>query len=204
MWSFDPASPEYRQAIDYLKSYGAPEPKLIQHIKPPVDILSTQTSATDALLLNELYYFQEKLTEDAVVQYDGAVHNWMLNLPSDPTLPAPAIPELPGLIPPLNEVLFGRCGIDAPLVVSYPGLALRILRLSRVVPGNWNDYVPFPRAKTQPADDRVIGDESAGTPGYFRPGPADNFPNHYVYTLNGKSYLKLVSPFGAVWMLMNS
>src|SRR5260221_9179368 len=142
MWTFDPVTPEYMHAIYYLKSYVAPEPKLIQHIKPPVNLLSTQTSATDALLMNELYYFQEKLTEDAVVRYDGAVHNWMLNLPSDPTLPAPAIPELPGLIPPLNEVIFGKCGIDAPLMVSYPGLALRILRLSRVVPGNWNDYVP--------------------------------------------------------------
>jgi len=47
----------------------------------------------------------------------------------------------------------------------------------------------------------VIADEIS-TAGYFRAGPADHFPNQYIYPLNGKSYLKLDSPFGAVWMLL--
>ncbi|HXI44587.1 MAG TPA: hypothetical protein VNH83_31675 [Bryobacteraceae bacterium] len=53
-----------------------------------------------------------------------------------------------------------------------------------------------------PTDNRVIGDEISIAPGYFLDGPADHFPNHYGYALDGKSYLKLDSPFGAVWMLL--
>src|SRR5438132_14211531 len=50
MCRFDPASLEARGAIDFLKTYGAPEPKLIQHPKPVVNVFSTAPSAADSLL----------------------------------------------------------------------------------------------------------------------------------------------------------
>ena len=93
MWSFDPASPEARAAIDFLKSYGAPEPKLIQHPKPVVDVFSTAPSAVDALMLNELYVFQEHYTENTVSTYIGAVDGWKITLTQLPYLPLPPIPE---------------------------------------------------------------------------------------------------------------
>lgn len=202
MWSFDPASPEANAAIDFLKSYGAPHPKLIQHPKPVVDVFSTAPAAVDALLLNELYVLQEKYTEDTVSIYIGAVDGWKITLTQLPFLPLPAIPELPSLITPLVQLLFGTCGINAPLAVACPPLALRLLRQARAAPGDPNEYTPYPRVQAPPPDDRVIAGEIATAPGYFRAGPADHFPNHYIYALDGKSYLKLDSPFGAVWMLL--
>jgi hypothetical protein len=202
MWSFDPASAEAKAAIDFLRSYGAPEPVLIQHPKPVVDVFSTAPSAVDALLLNELYVLQEKYTEDTVSTYIGAVDGWKITRTQLPYLPLPAIPELPSLITPLVQLLFGACGVNAPLVVACPPLALRLLRQANAAPGDPNEYTPFPRVQPQPPDHRVIGDEITTAPGYFRDGPADHFPNHYVYAMDGKSYLKLDSPFGAVWMLL--
>ncbi len=204
MWSFDPASPEAQAAINFLKSYGAPDPKLIQHPKPVVDVFSTATSAVDALLLNELYVLQEQYTEATVSTYIGAVDGWKITLTQLPQLPLPPVPQLPSLITPMVQLLFGTCGMDAPLVVACPPLALRLLRQANAAPGDPNEYTPYPRVQPPPPDYRVIADEIATAPGYFRAGPADHFPNHYVYTLNGNSYLKLGSPFGAVWMLLSN
>jgi hypothetical protein len=204
MWSFDPASPEAKAAIDFLKSYGAPNPKLIQHPKPVINVLSTLPSDVDALLLNELYVLQEQYTETTVSTYIGSVDGWKIGLTQQPQLPLPPVPQLPSLIPPLVELLFGTYGIDAPLVVACPPLALRLLRKMHVVPGVPDQYTPYPRLVAQPVDNRVIGDESLTSPAYFPPGPADHFPNHYIYAENGKSYLKLCSPFGAVWMLLSN
>jgi hypothetical protein len=202
MWSFEPASPETRAAIDFLKSYGAPDPILIQHPKPVVDVFSTAPSAVDALLLNELYVFQDRYTENTVSTYIGAVDGWKITLTQLPYLPLPPVPELPSLITPMVQLLFGTCGINALLVVACPPLALRLLRQARAAPGDPNEYTPYPRIQAPPPDYRVIADEISTAPGYFRAGPADHFPNHYIYALNGKSYLKLDSPFGAVWMLL--
>jgi len=204
MWTFDPAASESRAAIEFLKSYGAPEPTLVQHPKPIIDILSVVPAAVDNLLLAQLYDLQEKYTEDAISAYVNAVSNWVLNVAQQPWLPIPAVPELPSLIPPMIELLFQSCPIDAPLVVACPPLALRLLRKANVVAGDPNEYAPVPRIVVGPVDDRVIGDESPSCPGYFRPGPADHFPDHFVYTLVGKSYLKLSSPFGAVWVLLKN
>ncbi|HKX00394.1 MAG TPA: hypothetical protein VJN43_21830 [Bryobacteraceae bacterium] len=204
MWTFDPAQPESQAAIAFLKSYGAPEPTLVHHPKPIIDILSVVPAAVDNLLLNELYELQEKYTEDAVAAYANATANWLLNVAQQPGLPVPAIPELPSLIPPMVQLLFQFCPLDAPLVVSCPPLALRLLRQANVVAGDPNEYTPYPRVDTRPVDNRVIGDESASAPGYFLPGPADHFPDHFVYTQDGKSYLKLASPFGAVWVLLKN
>src|SRR5579864_5545725 len=145
MWSFDPASAEAKAAIDFLKSYGAPDPVLIQHPKPVVDVFSTAPSAVDALLLNELYVLQDKYTEDTVSTYIGAVDGWKITLTQLPHLPLPAIPELPSLITPMVQLLFGTCGINALLAVACPPLALRLLRQANAAPGNPNEYTPFPR-----------------------------------------------------------
>jgi hypothetical protein len=196
MWSFEPASPETRAAIDFLKSYGAPDPILIQHPKPVVDVFSTAPSAVDALLLNELYVFQDRYTENTVSTYIGAVDGWKITLTQLPYLPLPPVPELPSLITPMVQLLFGTCGINALLVVACPPLALRLLRQARAAPGDPNEYTPYPRIQAPPPDYRVIADEISTAPGYFRASPADRFPNHYIYALNGKSYLKLDSPFG--------
>jgi hypothetical protein len=202
MWSFEPASPETRAAIDFLKSYGAPDPILIQHPKPVVDVFSTAPSAVDALLLNELYVFQDRYTENTVSTYIGAVDGWKITLTQLLYLPLPPVPELPSLITPMVQLLFGTCGINALLVVACPPLVLRLLHQARAAPGDPNEYTPYPRIQAPPPDYRVIADEISTAPGYFRAGPADRFPNHYIYALNGKSYLKLDSPFGAVWMLL--
>ena len=205
MWSYDPASGNTKAALDFLTSYGAPQPQLIQHPKPLVNIMSFLPSDVDNLLLLQLYDLQERYTENAVTIYIGAVQNWKLNLTQQPQLAMPPIPDLPALIPPIVELLFGSYGIDAPLVVVCPHLALRLLRRAQVVSGDPDDYTPFPRPDPKPVDNRVIGDENLpGNPGYFASGPADHFPNHYIYTLDGKSYLKLASPFGAVWMLVSN
>jgi hypothetical protein len=98
MWTFDPAAPESRAAIEFLKSYGAPEPMLVQHPKPIIDILSVVPAAVDNLLLAQLYDLQEKYTEDAISAYANAVSNWVLNVAQQPWLPIPAVPELPSLI----------------------------------------------------------------------------------------------------------
>jgi hypothetical protein len=172
MWSFDPASPEARAAIDFLKSYGAPDPILIQHPKPVVDVFSTAPSAVDALLLNELYVFQDRYTENTVSTYIGAVDGWKITLTQLPYLPLPPVPELPSLITPLVQLLFGTYGINALLVTACPPLALRLLRQAHAAPGDPNEYTPYPRIQAPPPDYR------------------------------GKSYLKLDSPFGAVWMLL--
>ncbi len=204
MWTFDSASPEAKAAIDFLKSYGAPDPKLIQHPKPVVDVFSTAPSAVDALLLMELYVLQEQYTESAVSTYIGAIDGWKITLTQLPELPLPPVPVLPSLITPMVELLFGTCGIDAPLVIACPPLALRLLRQAHAAPGDPDEYTPYPRVQPPPPDYRAIGDEITTAPGYFRDGPADHFPNHYIYALNGKSYLKLDSPFGAVWMLLSN
>jgi hypothetical protein len=155
-------------------------------------------------MLLEFYSLQETYTEKAVSTYVGAIDGWLISVGVQPRLPLPPIPQLPWLIPPTVELLFGSCAIDAPLVIACPPLALRLLRQALVTPGDPNEYTPYPRPQAQPVDNRVVGDENPANPGYFRPGPADHFPNHYVYTLNGTSYVKFCSPFGATWMLLSN
>src|SRR5579872_5115739 len=201
MWSFDPASPEAIAAVDFLESYGAPAPQLIQHPAPVVNFFSSDPSMVENALLMELYTLQDRYTQETVSIYNTAVSNWLLNIPRQPQLPLPPIPQLPALIPPMVELLFGSFGVNASLAAACPPLALRLLRQARIAPGDPAEYTPFPRPVSQTPDLRVIGDET-GNPNYFRSGPEDNFPNHYIYKLDGKSYLKLVSPFGTVWMLL--
>jgi len=57
------------------------------------------------LLLNELYVFQEKYTEDTVSTYTGAVAGWKITLTQLPYLPLQPIPQLPSLITPLVQIV---------------------------------------------------------------------------------------------------
>jgi hypothetical protein len=136
MWSYDPASAEAHAALAFLKSYGAPDSLLIQHPRPMINPLSTIPSDVENLMLLQLYDMQELYTQNAVTLYAGAVHDWTLNLVEQPQLPMPPIPDLPNLIAPMVELLFGACGIDAPLVVACPSLALRLVRRAGVAPGD--------------------------------------------------------------------
>ena len=55
--------------------------------------------------------FQERYTENTVSTYIGAVDGSKIILTQLPYLPLPLIPELPSLITPLIQLLFGTCGI---------------------------------------------------------------------------------------------
>jgi hypothetical protein len=191
---FDSTGPEYAAALGFLKSYGAPQPLLTQLTEAQILALMPQLAVTtgvmtadvDRLLTLQILAIRNKMVADIIDDYNNIrIPSWLRNIVSFPSTPIPPIAAFPTVLPITDEVLFGSFGMDAAIVQNAPSLALRILRQAYVVPGDPNEYCPFPKPPDKVVDHRVIGDPLPGNSGWLTCGPDGiQFPNGYLYPTN--------------------
>jgi hypothetical protein len=191
---FDSTGPEYAAGLGFLQSYGAPLPQLAQLTEVQILALMPQLAVTtgvmtndvDRLLTLQIIALRNKMAADIIDDYNNTrIPSWLRNITSFPSTPIPAIPDFPTVLPITNEALFGGFGMDAAIVQNAPSLALRILRQAHVVPGDPNEYCPFPKPSGIVVDQRVVGDAVPGNSGWLTCGPDGiQFPNGYIYPPN--------------------